>query len=132
MSIDKKKLLDWIESEITESNETAMKWVAYNIMKGKFDDNCPQEEIDKLNSWIKNGEAKERHYDELRQMFNAMEQRAIAAEKERDELQKRVEEYKDAVESLYQIIQRGDLTTLDLKQADDVLDQIREHPNEQN
>jgi hypothetical protein len=37
MSIDKQKLLDWVESEITESNETAMKWVAYNVMKGKFD-----------------------------------------------------------------------------------------------
>lgn len=32
----------------------------------------------------------------------------------------RIEVYQDAVESLYQIIQRGDLTSFDLKQADDV------------
>ncbi|UVI31189.1 hypothetical protein [Paenibacillus spongiae] len=36
--INKKKLLDWLESEITTSNEVAMKWVAYNVMKGRFDD----------------------------------------------------------------------------------------------
>jgi predicted RNase H-like nuclease (RuvC/YqgF family) len=39
-----------------------------------------QEEIAKLNSWLKNTEAKERHYDELRRWFNNMETRAIQAE----------------------------------------------------
>lgn len=33
--------------------------------------------------------------------------------------------YKDGVESLYQIIQRGDLTSFDLKQADEVLSTLR-------
>jgi hypothetical protein len=44
-----------------------------------------EEEIAKLKSWLKNSEAKERHYDELRRWFNNMEARALQAEQERDE-----------------------------------------------
>jgi len=61
--------------------------------------------------------------------FSAAE-KLTAMEKERDELQKRVEDYADAVDSLYQIIQRGDLTTLDLEQTDDVVNRFKETHNE--
>jgi hypothetical protein len=40
VKLDKKKLLEWLEDEMEDNSQgyrAAMKWVAYQIEKGKFD-----------------------------------------------------------------------------------------------
>lgn len=40
MKLDKKKLLEWLEEEMKDDSQgyrAAMKWVAYQIERGKFD-----------------------------------------------------------------------------------------------
>ena len=50
--IDRQKLLEWLESEITSTSPadyvTAMKWTSYNIDKGRFDSNQQDTGIQKI------------------------------------------------------------------------------------
>lgn len=52
-ALNKQKLIEWVETEIAEREsdedekspnvigyKVAMKWVAYNILKGNFDEEC--------------------------------------------------------------------------------------------
>jgi acyl-homoserine lactone acylase PvdQ len=82
-----------------DENDRRLKMMVLSLVSDlrnvRGDHHSAQEEITKLNSWLKNAEAKERHYDELRRWFNDMEERAVKAEKanklleaERDRMKK--------------------------------------------
>jgi hypothetical protein len=114
-----------IKDTLEKATPRPWKWDVKNIKKGGGD----QYNLGELGHDIddRNGlrilciERNEHNHDVISTWNESDAKLIISAPTWLEEKMIEIERYQDAVESLYQIIQRGDLTSFDMKQADEVI-----------